>query len=89
MSGSAVVTATTPNDTLELVAGDHIALEGAAKQVKVSVGPIAVNDLSDVSAAAPSDDDILRYDSGSGEWVAEALPPSGGGSGNISVWLRL
>lgn len=88
VSGSAVVTATTPNDTLELVAGDHIALEGAAKQVKVSVGPIAVNDLSDVSAAAPSDDDILRYDSGSGEWVAEALPPSGGGSGNISVWLR-
>jgi hypothetical protein len=88
VAGSTTVTATTPNDTLELVAGDHIALQGAAKQVTVSVGPIAVNDLSDVSAAAPSDDDILRYDSGSGEWVAEALPAAGSGSGNVSVWLR-
>lgn len=29
---------------------------------------------TDVNAAAPNDDDILRYDTGTSKWVAEALP---------------
>jgi len=36
----------------------------------------ALNDLSNVSAATPSDNDVLVFDTATGNWVAEA--PSGG-----------
>jgi hypothetical protein len=38
--------------------------------------PAALDDLTDVDAAAPSDGDVLTYDTGTSEWVAAA--PSGG-----------
>lgn len=38
----------------------------------LSVKPI--NDLDDVSASAPNDNDILVYDSGTSTWNAEAQP---------------
>jgi hypothetical protein len=41
----------------------------------------ALNDLSNVSAATPSDNDVLTFDTATGTWVAEA--PSGGGSGEV------
>jgi hypothetical protein len=41
----------------------------------------ALNDLSNVSAATPSDNDVLVFDTATGNWVAEA--PSGGGSGEV------
>jgi hypothetical protein len=37
----------------------------------------ALNDLSNVSAATPSDNDVLVFDTATGTWVAEA--PAGGG----------
>ncbi len=42
----------------------------------------ALDDLTDVNAPAPSDGDVLTWDSTPGEWVA--LPPTGGG-GSIAV----
>jgi len=46
----------------------------------------ALNDLSNVSAATPSDNDVLVFDTGTGNWVAEA--PSGGGpSGATNLWI--
>ena len=33
-----------------------------------------LNDLDDVSAATPNDNDIIVYDSGTSTWVAEAQP---------------
>jgi hypothetical protein len=41
----------------------------------------ALNDLSNVSAATPSDNDVLVFDTATSTWVAEA--PSGGGSGEV------
>jgi hypothetical protein len=41
----------------------------------------ALNDLSNVSAAAPSDNDVLVFDTATSTWVAEA--PAGGGSGEV------
>jgi hypothetical protein len=38
----------------------------------------ALNDLSNVSAATPSDNDVLVFDTGTGNWVAEAA--AGGGA---------
>jgi hypothetical protein len=38
----------------------------------------ALNDLSNVSAAAPSDNDVLVFDTATGNWVAEAA--AGGGA---------
>jgi len=37
-------------------------------------GAVAVSDLTDVDLTGLADDNILRYDSASGNWLAEALP---------------
>ena len=37
----------------------------------------ALDDLSDVNAPAPNDQDVLTWDDGAGEWIAQA-PPAGG-----------
>jgi hypothetical protein len=42
-------------------------------------GALALDDLTDVDAASPSDDDIIRFDTASGLWKHEALPAAGGG----------
>lgn len=44
----------------------------------------ALDDLSDVNAAAPADGDVLVFDSATGTWVPEA-PAAGGGSGIVEV----
>lgn len=40
-------------------------------------GALAVDDLTDVNAPAPADNDILRFDTASGDWMNEALPAGG------------
>lgn len=50
-------------------------------------GVSILDDLTDVDAAAPSDGDVLTYDSGSGDWVPAA--PSGGGGGGSDAALFL
>jgi len=46
----------------------------------------ALNDLSNVSAATPSDNDVLVFDTATSTWVAGA--PSGGGpSGATNLWI--
>lgn len=41
--------------------------------------PGALDDLSDVNAPSPTDQDVLTWDDGAGEWIAQALPGAGGG----------
>jgi hypothetical protein len=85
-SGLATVLANKPNDNMDLIAGNKIRLTGGVKQVEVAVEDINLNDLANVNAPTPSDDDILRYDSGTNTWVSEADTASG--FGNVSVYLR-
>jgi hypothetical protein len=40
-------------------------------------GASALDDLTDVNAPAPNDQDVLTWDDGAGEWIAQA-PPAGG-----------
>jgi hypothetical protein len=40
----------------------------------------SLDDISNVNAGAPDDGDVLTYDTGAGEWIAQA--PSGGGGGS-------
>jgi hypothetical protein len=44
----------------------------------------ALNDLSNVSAATPSDNDVLVFDTATSTWVAEA--PAGGGSSGTKTY---
>lgn len=37
----------------------------------------ALNDLADVNAPSPSDDDVLTYDDATSMWIAQAPPPAG------------
>lgn len=38
-----------------------------------AAGPIALDDLTDVTVPSPNDGDVLVYDDGDGQWKAEAL----------------
>jgi hypothetical protein len=42
-----------------------------------------LDDLTDVNAPSPSDQDVLTYDSGSGLWIPQAAPGGGGGGGGL------
>ena len=46
-------------------------------------GATELNDLTDINAPAPSDNDVLTYDTGTGKWLAEAA--SGGGLPNSTT----
>ena len=46
-----------------------------------SGGSIALNDVTNVSAASPNDNDVLTYDSATSSWVAEAA--AGGGATSL------
>lgn len=58
-----------------------LTLTGEAGVLKATAGVVSsdavIDDLDDVDAAAPNDDDILRFDTVSGTWKAEALPAAG------------
>lgn len=45
----------------------------------VGAGMGALDDLTDVNAPAPADEDVLTFDTGTGEWIAAPAP--GGGAG--------
>jgi len=47
--------------------------DGVWKRVPAGVD---LNDLTDVTITSVSDDDILRYDSGTSKWVNEVLEPT-------------
>jgi len=50
---------------------------GAAFEPPPALPAIALDDLSDVNAPAPDDEDVLTWDDGAGEWIP--APPTGGG----------
>ena len=56
------------NGSAQLPAVDGSLLTGITASVA------ALNDIGDVSAAAPSDGDVIIYNSTSGDWEASALP---------------
>jgi hypothetical protein len=45
-------------------------------------GAMALDDLTDVNAPAPADQDVLTWDDGAGEWIPQAAPAGGGGGGD-------
>ncbi|MCJ7676824.1 MAG: hypothetical protein MUO35_03790 [Anaerolineales bacterium] len=47
-------------------------------------GATLLDDLTDVNAPAPADDDVLTWDDGAGEWIAAA---GGGGGVTDSTFL--
>ncbi|MBE2259274.1 MAG: hypothetical protein IAE88_10485 [Rhodobacteraceae bacterium] len=50
------------------------------------VGPL--NNLSDVNAPSPSNDDALRWDSATSKWISKAVSGGGGASGNIPIYIK-
>jgi len=57
-----------------------IVLDAGNKEVDIDIDPskIDLDDLGNVNAPAPNDDDVLTYDIGTGDWIPEA--PGGGGA---------
>lgn len=52
--------------------GDNLA-GGAAIAASSVISGASLDDLSDVNASAPSDNDVLLWDAGASEWVASEL----------------
>ncbi|MFA5379480.1 MAG: LamG-like jellyroll fold domain-containing protein [Dehalococcoidia bacterium] len=48
--------------------------DGGVRSWIAAGGALALDDLTDVDATSPSDNDILRYDTAGGVWQHEALP---------------
>ena len=59
--------------------GDVLTYESGGWTSMPGGGALALDDLTDVDAAAPNDNDIIRFDTGTGLWQHEALPAGGGG----------
>ena len=63
-------------------AAEFIVVNGDEDGLEFSASSVAGHTLggvnhTDVNAAAPNDDDILRFDTASGKWINEALPAAG------------
>jgi len=69
-----IVAAVEASATLDLDAGATIG--GSAIVSDADLALVALDDLADVSASSPSDQDVLTWDDGSSTWVAQA---GGGG----------
>lgn len=48
-----------------------------AQQVDARIAASNLDDLADVNAATPTDQDVLTWDDGAGEWIAQAAPAGG------------
>ena len=54
------------------------AAEAALAATQAALAAQTLNDHADVSVPAPADGQVLTFDSGSGTWVADDLPPGSG-----------
>lgn len=63
-------------------------LEDSSGNVKntsdIGSSSVALNDLTNVSVASPSDNDVLTYDNATSTWVAEAAAGGGGGASALN-----
>lgn len=62
-------------------------VSGAVASISGGGGGGNLNDLDDVNAGSPSDDDSLTYDSASGKWVPQAISGGAGGGDWTNVIL--
>lgn len=83
--GSTNITMDVPNDTLNLLAGDNIKFTAGVKDLEISVYGLELDDLVDVDAAAPNDQDVLRFDSSTSTWIPSAVDEA---KPVFSIWLR-
>jgi hypothetical protein len=73
--------------TSESVAEGYALLADGAGNVvwdEVAGGSLALDDLTDVNAGLPNDEDVLTWDETAGEWIAAA-----GGGGGASTFVGL
>jgi len=71
--------------TLDLDAGATIDGSGIVSDSDLSA--VELDDLADVSADSPTDQDVLTWDDGSSTWVAQAA--GGGVSGDVATSIEL
>ncbi len=69
--------------------GDVLTSDGAGNSAWEAIPPppppsLALDDLTDVNAPAPNDQDALIWDAGAGEWVSQ-VPPGGADANAIHV----
>jgi len=75
-----IVAAVEASATLDLDAGATIGGSGIVSDADLAL--VALDDLADVSAGSPTDQDVLTWDDGTSTWVAQA---AGGGLTGISI----
>jgi hypothetical protein len=80
-----IVAAVEASATLDLDAGATIGGSGIVSDADLAL--VALDDLADVSAGSPSDQDVLTWDDGTSTWVAQAA--GGGVSGDVATSIEL
>lgn len=61
-----------------------VALDAPNNEVEVDLGVVNLNDLADINAGAPNDNDALTWDTATGRWIPEA---AGGASESAIQFL--
>lgn len=63
----------------KLVAGTNVSITetDGRPQINAGVGSSTLTDISDVTITTPADNEVLAYDSGSGEWINQTAAEAG------------
>ena len=73
-TAAALDVGTSANNVVQLNGSAQLPAVDGSLLTGISASVAALNDIGDVSAAAPSDGDVIIYNSTSGDWEASALP---------------
>jgi len=84
-TAAALDVGTSANNVVQLNGSAQLPAVDGSQLTGISATVAALNDIGDVSAAAPNNGDVIAYNSTSGDWEATAQSGGGGSAPNVTV----
>ena len=84
-TAAALDVGTSANNVVQLNGSAQLPAVDGSLLTGISASVAALNDIGDVSAAAPNNGDVIAYNSTSGDWEATAQSGGGGSAPSVTV----
>jgi hypothetical protein len=84
-TAAALDVGTSANNVVQLNGSAQLPAVDGSQLTGISATVAALNDIGDVSAAAPNNGDVIAYNSTSGDWEATAQSGGGGSAPSVTV----
>jgi hypothetical protein len=84
-TAAALDVGTSANNVVQLNGSAQLPAVDGSQLTGISASVAALNDIGDVSAAAPNNGDVIAYNSTSGDWEATAQSGGGGSAPSVTV----